>query len=60
MELLKRTEEYRVETEDEAKALIQRSKDQGREEGYEVINYSSTHKIKKDDDYFLIKITKVW
>lgn len=60
MELLKRTEEYRVETEDEAKALIQKAKDQGREEGYEVTNYSSTHKIKKDDDYFLIKITKVW
>lgn len=59
-ELLKRTEEYRVETEEMADALIEKAKNEAAEKGYELTSYSATHKSKKDDDYFIVKLVKVW
>lgn len=59
-ELLKQTDEIRVETEEQAKELIESFKQKAREEGFEVTSYSATHKIKKDDDYYLCKIIKQW
>nr|DAE78279.1 MAG TPA: hypothetical protein [Caudoviricetes sp.] len=58
MELLKRTEEYRSETEQETENFIQDTKDAANEKGYELISYSATHKVKKDDDYYLLKLVK--
>ena len=57
---MKRTEEWRVETEEQAVALIEQAKSKGIEEGYELTSYSSTHKVKKDDDYFVVKTIKQW
>ena len=57
-ELLKRTDEIRVETEQDAKILVEESKKKGYEEGYEIISYQATHKVKKDDDFYLVKIVK--
>ena len=59
-ELMKRTEEWRVETEEQAVALIEQAKTKGIKEGYELTSYSSTHKAKKDDDYFIVKTIKQW
>ena len=59
-ELLKRVEEYRVETEEQAEELITRAKEKSNEEGYELTQYCSTHKVRKDDDFFVVKLTKVW
>lgn len=58
MELLKRTEEYCVETEQEAEDFIRDTKEAANEKGYELISYSATHKVKKDDDYYLLKLIK--
>lgn len=60
MDLLKRTEEYRVETEQDAEALIQSAKDDSVKNGYELTAYTATHKVKKDDDFYLVKLVKVW
>lgn len=60
MELLKRTEEYRVETEQEAEQFIQDTKATAIEKGYELNSYSATHKIKKDDDFYIIKLVKIY
>lgn len=64
-EIQKRTDEIRVETEEEAKALIESFKEKSKNEGYEITSYTSTHKVKKSkgeiiDDYFIVKIVKVW
>lgn len=59
-EIQKQTDEIRVETEEEAKALIESFKEKARENGFEITSYSATHKVKKDDDYYLVKIVKVW
>ncbi len=60
MEIMKQTDEIRVETEEEAKALIEDFKVKARENGYEIASYSATHKTRKDDDFYIVKITKVW
>lgn len=60
MELLKRTEEYRVETEQEAENFIRDTKNAANEKGYELISYSATHKVKKDDDWVLVKLIKTY
>lgn len=60
MELLKRTEEYRVETEQEAENFIRDAKSAANEKGYELISYSATHKVKKDDDWVLVKLIKTY
>lgn len=65
MILVKQTEEYITDTEEEAKALIEKFKKEAMEEGYEIISYTSTLKEKKSkgeviDRYFLNKIVKRW
>ena len=65
MEMIKRTDEIRVETESAAAELIQEIKADAKKDGIEITNYSTTHKIKKSkgeiiDDYFIVKIVKVW
>lgn len=59
-EILKRTEEFRVETEEQAVALIEQAKEKEKEEGYELVSYTSTHKSKRDDDYYIVKLIKQW
>lgn len=63
--LVKQTDEIMVSTEEEAAALIQRFKDKSAVEGFEITNYSSTHKEKKSkgeviDEYYVVKIVKKW
>lgn len=60
MEIMKQTDEIRVETEEEAKVLIEDFKQKALENGYEIASYSATHKVKKDDDFYICKIIKVW
>lgn len=60
MELLKRTEEYSVATEEEAQALIQSVKDKQFEEHYELTSYSSTKKSNKEGEWVLVKVVKVY
>lgn len=64
-EIMKRTEEIRVETEEEAMALIESFKEKSKTEGYEIVSYCSTHKEKKSkgevlDDYYIVKIVMKW
>lgn len=59
-EIMKMVEEYRVETEVQAKELIQQVKNQEADGGYELTSYTSTHKTKKDDSYYVVKLTKQW
>lgn len=56
--LLKRTEEFMVNTEEEAKALIENAKQL--EDGYELTSYSSTKKCKKDESWVIVKLVKVY
>lgn len=60
MEMIKRTDEIRVETEEAAQELIQETKNSSTNEGYELTSYSSTHKVKKDDDYYIVKLVKTY
>lgn len=65
MEIMKRTDEIRVDTEEAAKALIESFKEKSREEGYEVVSYTSTLKEKKSkgeviDSYYIVKIIMRW
>ena len=64
-ELMKQTDEIKVGTEDEAKALIENFKDKAAEEGFEITSYTSTLKEKKSkgeviDSYYIVKIVKRW
>lgn len=59
-ELLKQTDEIRVEDEEQAKELIEQFKQDALNGGYEIASYSAMHKVKKDDDFYLCKIVKVW
>ena len=65
MTLLKKTEEYRVGTEDEAKAAIEAFTQDAKDKGYTIASASYTYKEKKSKgeviDYgFLVKVTKVF
>lgn len=60
MDIMKRTDEIRVNTEEEAMALIENFKEKSRTEGYELSAYSATHKVKKDDDFYIVKIIMKW
>ena len=60
MEMIKRTDEIRVETEEAAQELIREAKNSSTNEGYELTSYSSTHKVKKDDDYYIVKLVKTY
>ena len=65
MTLLKRTEEYRVSTENEAKAAIEAFTQDAKEKGYTIASATFTYKEKKAKgeviDYgYLVKVTKVF
>ena len=57
--LLKVVETYRCETEHDAEKLIQETKDNRISGGYELLDYSSKHKIKKEDDFYLVELKKI-
>ena len=62
MQLIKRVEEYRVESEEEAVALIQKFKDNQITDGYEVTKSGYAMKTKKSkgeivDSWFIVSIT---
>lgn len=62
MQLIKKVEEYRVETEQEAVALIQEFKNKQSTGGYEVIKSGYTMKTKKSKGevislWFVVSIT---
>lgn len=64
-ELLKRTEEYRVNNEAEAKALIEKAKQDEAVEGYELKSYKMVKKEKKSkgeilDSWIIVTLVKVW
>ena len=64
-EIMKQTDEIMVETEEDAKALIEDFKQKAAENGYEIASYSSTKKEKKSkgeviDEWWIVKIVKKW
>lgn len=63
--LIKQTDEIVVDTEEQAKALIESFKQKAKNEGFEITNYSSTLKEKKSkgeviESYYIVKIVKRW
>lgn len=65
MDILKQTDEIRVDTEEDAKALIESFKEKAARDGYEISSYAATHKEKKSkgevvESYYIVKIIKVW
>ena len=63
--LMKQTDEIMVETEEQAKALIESFKEKSKKEGFEITNYSSTLKEKKSkgeviNSFWIVKIVKRW
>ena len=60
IELIKRTEEYIADIEEEAKALIQKIKDDDESKGYEVTAYSTTKKTTKEDEIYKVKVVMQW
>ena len=64
-ELLKRTEEYRVNNEAEAEALIEKAKHDVDKEGYILNSYKMLKKEKKSkgeiiDSWIIVTLVKVW
>lgn len=64
-ELYKRTEEWRVNDEMEAKALIEKAKADEGEEGYELKSYKMVKKDKKSkgeiiDEWVIVTLVKQW
>lgn len=64
-ELLKRTEEYRVNNEAEAEALIEKAKQDVDKEGYILNSYKMVKKEKKSrgevlDTWVIVTLIKVW
>lgn len=65
MELLKRTEEYKVGTEAEAEALINQAKADPNNEGYELTSYKMVKKDKKSkgeiiESWVVVTLVKMW
>lgn len=65
MDLLKRTEEFRVNNEAEAEALIAQAKKDPDGEGYELTSYKMVKKDKKlkgeiVDSYVIVTLVKKW
>jgi hypothetical protein len=65
MRLLKVTEEYRAESEQEVKEMNEQFKEKARAEGYVLSAFSYTKKEKKSkgeiiDDGYLVKVAKVY
>jgi len=64
-ELCKRTEEWRVNDETEAKALIEQAKADENVEGYELKSYKMVKKDKKSkgeiiDEWVIVTLVKQW
>jgi hypothetical protein len=64
-ELCKRTEEWRVADEAEAKALIEKAKADEAIEGYELKSYKMVKKDKKSkgeiiDEWIIVTLVKQW
>ena len=64
-ELLKRTEEFKVNDEEEAKALIEQAKANENIEGYELKSYKMVKKDKKSkgeviDEWVIVTLVKQW
>lgn len=64
-ELLKRTEEYKVNNEAEAQALIEQAKRDPNGEGYELTSYKMVKKDKKSkgeiiDSWVIVTLVKQW
>lgn len=64
-DLLKRTEEYRVNNEEEAQALIQKAKQEENTDGYELTSYKMVKKEKKvkgeiADSWVVCTLVKQW
>lgn len=64
-ELCKRTEEFRVNNEAEAQALIDQAKRDPEGEGYELISYKMVKKDKKSkgeviDSWIIVTLVKQW
>jgi hypothetical protein len=64
-ELCKRTEEWRVNDEVEAKALIEKAKADENVEGYELKSYKMVKKDKKSkgeiiDEWVIVTLVKAW
>lgn len=64
-ELLKRTEEFKVNNEEEAKALIEQAKANENVEGYELKSYKMVKKDKKSkgeviDEWVIVTLVKQW
>lgn len=65
MRLLKITEEFRTETENEAKELMEKARQEAASKGYEINSCGYTHKEKKSkgeviDEAFIVKVCKVY
>ena len=65
MRILKITEEYRAESEQEVKEMNEQFKTEAKSEGYILNAFSYTKKEKKKsgdviDDGYLVKVTKVY
>lgn len=65
MDLLKRTEEFRVNNEAEAQALIDQAKRDPEGEGYELVSYKMVKKDKKSkgeviDSWIIVTLVKQW
>lgn len=63
VQLVKRTDEYKVDTEKEAQDLIDKTKTEQSSEGFELTNFGSAAKNKKlkgeiIDSWFIVKLTK--
>lgn len=64
-ELIKRSEEYRVDTEEQATALINQAKDNEGKEGYELTSYKMVKRNKKQkgeiiDEWVVVTLVKQW
>ena len=57
---MKQIDEIRVNTEEEVLALINNFKEEAKTKGYELVSYASVHKVKKDDDFYIVKLVKKW
>lgn len=64
-EIMRQTDEIKVDTEEEAKALIESFKEKAAREGFEIVSYASTLKEKKSkgeviSSYYVLKVVKRW
>ena len=64
-ELLKRTDDYRVNDEAEAEALIEKAKTDPNNEGYELTSYKMVKKNKKSkgeiiEEWIIVTLVKQW